>query len=73
MPKVMDITARLVGACHIVGVNRAALAAKPEDRKKRALPMLATLRSDWFLTMLAGFAIGGLIVVFQHPALSLAL
>ena len=35
--------------------------------------MLATLRSDWFLTMLAGFAIGGLIVAFQHPALALPL
>ena len=69
MPKVMDITARLVGACHIVGVNRAALAAKPEDRKKRALPMLATLRSDWFLTMLAGFAIGATYIVLNQPAL----
>ncbi len=35
--------------------------------------MISMLRSDWFLTMLAGFAIGGLIVAFQQPALSLAL
>jgi hypothetical protein len=35
--------------------------------------MLSMLRSDWFLTMLAGFAIGGLIVAFQHPALALPL
>lgn len=33
--------------------------------------MLAMLRSDWFLTMLAGFAIGTAIVVFQQPALPL--
>ena len=35
--------------------------------------MLSMLRSDWFLTMLAGFAIGGLIVAFQHPAIPLPL
>lgn len=35
--------------------------------------MIAMLRSDWFLTMLAGFAIGGLIVAYQQPVLSLSL
>ena len=35
--------------------------------------MISMLRSDWFLTMLAGFAIGGLIVAFQHPAIPLPL
>lgn len=35
--------------------------------------MLSTLRSDWFLTMLAGFAVGALIVVVRQPALALPL
>lgn len=35
--------------------------------------MLALLRSDWFQTMLAGFVIGGLFVMFQQPALALPL
>lgn len=30
--------------------------------------MLSMLRSDWFPTMLAGFVIGGLIVMVQQPA-----
>lgn len=33
--------------------------------------MLSMLRSDWFLTMSAGFAIGGLYVLLQQPALAL--
>jgi hypothetical protein len=35
--------------------------------------MLSMLRSDWFLTMLAGFAIGAVIVVMQQPALAMPL
>lgn len=35
--------------------------------------MLAMLRSDWFLTMLTGFAIGALFVVTQQPTLALPL
>ena len=35
--------------------------------------MLSLLRSDWFLTMLAGFAIGALYVVLQPPALAMGL
>ena len=35
--------------------------------------MLSMLRSDWFLTMLAGFAIGAVIVVIQQPALAMPL
>ncbi len=35
--------------------------------------MLSMLRSDWFLTMLAGFAIGAVLVVSQQPALALPL
>ena len=35
--------------------------------------MLTQIRSDWFPTMLAGFAIGGLIVMIQHPAFAMAL
>ena len=35
--------------------------------------MLSMLRSDWFLTMLAGFAIGALFVVTQPPALAMTL
>lgn len=35
--------------------------------------MLSMLRSDWFLTMLAGFAIGALYVVTQQPALAMPL
>ena len=34
--------------------------------------MLATLRSDWFLSMLAGFAIGATYIVLNAPALPLA-
>ncbi|SKB28332.1 hypothetical protein SAMN06295937_100243 [Sphingopyxis flava] len=33
--------------------------------------MLALLRSDWFLTMLAGFAIGATFVMLNQPALPL--
>lgn len=35
--------------------------------------MISMLRSDWFLTMLAGFAIGAVIVVLKQPAFSLPL
>jgi hypothetical protein len=35
--------------------------------------MLSMLRSDWFPTMLAGFAIGAIIVVMQQPALAMPL
>lgn len=35
--------------------------------------MLSIFRSDWFPTMLAGFAIGGLIVVLSQPAVALPL
>jgi hypothetical protein len=35
--------------------------------------MLSMLRSDWFLTMLAGFAIGAVFVMTQQPALAMAL
>ena len=35
--------------------------------------MLSMLRSDWFLTMLAGFAIGALYIVTQQPALAMAM
>ncbi len=35
--------------------------------------MLSMLRSDWFPTMLAGFAIGAVIVVMQQPALAMPL
>lgn len=31
--------------------------------------MLSFLRSDWFLTMLAGFAIGATYIVLNQPAL----
>jgi len=31
--------------------------------------MLSLLRSDWFLTMLAGFAIGATFVLLNQPAL----
>lgn len=33
--------------------------------------MLTLLRSDWFLTMLAGFAIGATFVILNQPALSI--
>lgn len=33
--------------------------------------MLTMLRSDWFLTMLAGFAIGATFVLLSQSALSL--
>jgi|32_taG_2_1085360.scaffolds.fasta_scaffold00131_28 hypothetical protein len=33
--------------------------------------MITLLRSDWFQTMLAGFAIGTLYMVFQQPAFAL--
>lgn len=35
--------------------------------------MLTILRSDWFLKLLAGFAIGGVFMMFQQPALALGL
>lgn len=35
--------------------------------------MLSIFRSDWFPTMLTGFAIGGLIVVLGQPAVALPL
>lgn len=35
--------------------------------------MLSMLRSDWFLTMLAGFAIGATFIVTQQPALAMPL
>ena len=35
--------------------------------------MLSMIRSDWFPTMLAGFAIGAVIVVMQQPALAMPL
>ena len=35
--------------------------------------MISMIRSDWFPTMLAGFVIGGLYVLFQQPAFALAL
>ena len=35
--------------------------------------MVSLLRSDWFPTMLAGFAIGAVIVVMQQPALAMPL
>ncbi len=31
--------------------------------------MLSMLRSDWFPSMLTGFALGGLAILFQQPAL----
>jgi hypothetical protein len=31
--------------------------------------MLTLLRSDWFLSMLAGFAIGATLVILNQPAL----
>ncbi len=31
--------------------------------------MLTMLRSDWFLTMLAGFAMGATFIVLNQPAL----
>lgn len=31
--------------------------------------MLSMLRSDWFLTMLAGFAIGATYIVLSQPTL----
>ena len=34
--------------------------------------MLSMLRSDWFLSMLAGFAIGTTYIVLNAPALPLA-
>ena len=33
--------------------------------------MFSMLRSDWFLMMIAGFAIGGLYVLSQQTALAL--
>jgi len=35
--------------------------------------MLSMLRSDWFPSMLAGFAIGAVIVVMQQPAMAMPL
>jgi hypothetical protein len=34
--------------------------------------MLSMLRSDWFLTMLAGFAIGATYIVLSQSALPVA-
>ncbi len=34
--------------------------------------MLSMFRSDWFLSMLAGFAIGATYIVFNAPALPIA-
>lgn len=34
--------------------------------------MLSMLRSDWFLTMVAGFAVGGTFVLLGQPMLALA-
>lgn len=34
--------------------------------------MLSMIRSDWFLTMLAGFAIGTTWIVLNQPSLPLA-
>jgi hypothetical protein len=67
---VTHITARLVGALHIVGVSKR---SKPliEDIRKEAI-MLSMFRSDWFLSMLAGFAIGATYIVFNAPALPIA-
>ncbi len=33
--------------------------------------MLSILRSDWFLTMLAGFAIGATYIVLNQPAVAI--
>ena len=35
--------------------------------------MLSMIRSDWFPTMLAGFAIGAMLVMTQQPALAMAM
>lgn len=35
--------------------------------------MFSMIRSDWFPMMLAGFAIGALIVITQQPALAMPL
>ena len=35
--------------------------------------MFSMFRSDWFPTMLAGFAIGAVIVVMQQPAMAMPL
>lgn len=35
--------------------------------------MIAMLRSDWFLTMLAGFAIGATYIITNQPAVALPL
>jgi len=32
--------------------------------------MLTLLRSDWFPAMLTGFALGGLAILLQQPALA---
>ncbi len=32
--------------------------------------MMSLLRSDWFPVMLGGFIVGGLLVLFQQPALA---
>ena len=64
------ITARLVGALHIVGVSKR---SKPQiDNIRKEAIMLSMLRSDWFLSMLAGFAIGATYIVLNAPALPLA-
>lgn len=35
--------------------------------------MIAMLRSDWFLTMLAGFAIGATYIIANQPVVALPL
>src|SRR3546814_10941321 len=37
-------------------------------KKRKEAPMLTLLRSDWLYSMLAGFALGTLIVVLKTPA-----
>lgn len=35
--------------------------------------MLSLLRSDWFRSMMAGFALGAMFVMAQQPAMAVAL
>lgn len=44
------------------------MATVRQNEKEKEAPMLAMLRSDWLYSMLAGFAIGTLIVVLGAPA-----
>ena len=57
------------GARHIDSVTGAKAPPNKTIWKKEA-PMLTLLRSDWFPTMLTGFALGGLAILFQQPALA---